>query len=124
MRLRPIREADVLRACLSLFKIHGWLHWRNNTGQLDIMGRTVRFGKVGSSDILAVVPKSGRLLACECKSPARMPLGRPTAAQGAFLLSVWRSGGIPVVIADVGRLEALLRVLEEDPWAEVDRPDY
>lgn len=114
MGLRPIREADVLSACLSLFTIHGWLHWRNNTGQLKIAGRVIRFGRVGSSDILAVVPRSGRIMACECKRPGKAP----TENQEAFLESVERNGGVSVVVSDVVKLEETLRTLEMDPWRE------
>lgn len=60
-------EGHVIKACIE------WLHWhgfdiiRNNSGGLkDHTGRTVRFGKKGSGDILALSP-FGRWCEIECK---------------------------------------------------------
>lgn len=97
-------EAQVLRACLDLLRLRGVLAWRNNSGMLrDARGRPVRFGLVGSSDILGVLP-GGRLLAVEVKRPG----GRPTEAQRGFLGAVIGAGGAALVIDDVAALAAVL----------------
>lgn len=70
--------------------------WRNNTGQLEVEERTVRFGRVGSSDFLGVV-WNGRMFAVECKSPD----GRLTHEQREFLTEVNRKGGYGCVVRSV-----------------------
>jgi hypothetical protein len=50
-------EGAVLAGCLRYLEIRGIYHWRNSTGAVRIgPGRFMRFGKVGSSDILGVLP--------------------------------------------------------------------
>lgn len=106
-------EANILAACLKLLEYRGWLHWRNNTGAVTIKGQFMRFGKVGSSDILAVVPGTGRFLAIECKRPGC----KPTMAQERFLKAVRDNGAHGVVVTDVGDLATILAELEgPDSW--------
>jgi hypothetical protein len=113
MRMRKIRERDVLIACMRLLRWRGWLVQRNNTGTLhDRYGTEVRYGCVGSSDIYAIIPRSGRWLCVETKRPG----GRESAAQRAFRLRIVAMGGVAVVIDDVSRLAKLLDELEKDPW--------
>jgi hypothetical protein len=56
--------------------------WRNNSGALpDAHGRLVKFGLVGSADILGVIgSEGGRLLAIEVKAPG----GKRTQTQINF----------------------------------------
>ena len=62
-------ESHVLTGCLKYLETRGIYHWRNSTGAVRIApGRFMRFGKVGSSDILGILP-GGRLLCVECKAP-------------------------------------------------------
>jgi hypothetical protein len=58
----------------------------------------------GASDILAVLPPAGRLLAIECKQPGK----RPTADQRAFLDAVAAAGGVALVVEDLGQLDVAL----------------
>lgn len=109
-RRAPVPEAAILRACLDLLALYGVPAWRNNVGGVvreDARGRRrfIRFGTRGQSDILAILPPSGRLLAIETKSAT----GRLTADQVLFLQAVRDAGGFGVVIRDVAELEALLQ---------------
>ena len=55
-------EAPVLNGCLQYFQAQGIYHWQNSTDAVRIApGRFMHFGKVGSSDILGILP-GGRLL--------------------------------------------------------------
>jgi hypothetical protein len=110
----PAKEKHVLNACLALLAARGWPHWRNNVGAARYGGQLVKFGIRGMSDIVAIVPRSGRFLAVECKRPDGR--GRLTDEQLAFLASVQRAGGVAVVVADVLDLAGLLDALEVDPW--------
>lgn len=65
--------------------------WRNNSGMLrDRRGIPVRFGKVGSSDILGIAP-DGRFLAIEVKRPDGSWKLQPS--QEEFLAEISRRGG-------------------------------
>ena len=104
-------EKDVLASCLRLLRLAGVFAWRNNSGGTYLPGhgerkQFVRFGLVGSSDILAVLPPGGKLLACECKRPG----GKPNAFQVAFLDAVTTAGGLAVVVSDVKQLEQVLKL--------------
>lgn len=77
-------------------------HWRNNTGAIKTQdNRFMRFGQVGSADIIAVC--GGLAYAIEVKSPT----GRLSEAQEEWGKRFAQAGGIYVVarsIDDVMRL--------------------
>jgi hypothetical protein len=93
---------------LQLLKLRGVLAWRNNSGAF-VLGkgkgrRFFRAGLVGSSDILGCLPAGGRLLAVECKLPG----GKLTPHQQAFLEAVRACCGVAAVVCDMKELVALL----------------
>lgn len=106
------RESVVLWQCLELLRLRGMLYWRNQTGAFRTgtkgKQRFVRFGAVGSSDIMAVLPPyskhAGRFMAIECKRPG----GKTTPAQDRFLANVRDNNGIAIVVDDVLQLDELL----------------
>lgn len=77
----------------------GYKVFRNNSGYLrDIRGQYVHFGLcTGSSDLVGIVPPSGRFLAIEVKSPK----GVATKEQLSFLRMVNESGGIGFIARSV-----------------------
>jgi hypothetical protein len=94
--VKPPTETALVKACLQLLTLRGIPAWRQNTLAAAFGSgpgrRYVRSGPAGTSDVLGVLPPSGRLLALECKRPGN----HPTAAQLAFLRAVraaagWRS---------------------------------
>jgi len=96
-------EGAVLSACLDYLALRGVLAWRNNTGAVRVEDRFLRFGRVGSSDILGVL-NGGRLLAIECKAPGK----KPTEEQQRFLDDVSMAGGLALCVDDVAKLVAAL----------------
>jgi hypothetical protein len=68
-------------------------------------GRFLRFGKVGSSDILGCLP-GGRLLCIECKAPDR---GRLSPEQKQFIADVQKLGALALVVRGWQELDAALR---------------
>src|SRR4051812_31915703 len=67
----PKAANDLVSACLHLLALQGVRAWRNNTtGVYDPQRKRFRTftGRKGISDILGIIPPTGRLLAVECKS--------------------------------------------------------
>jgi hypothetical protein len=94
-----------LNGCLRYLEIRGIYHWRNSTGAVQIApGRFMRFGKVGSSDILGVLP-GGRLLCIECKAPDG---GRLSPEQKQFLADVRELGALALVVRGWQELDKAL----------------
>jgi hypothetical protein len=104
MGMKKPSETQLVRACLDLLHLHRIPAWRNNSGAWKVGNRFVRFGEKGSADILGVLP-GGRLLACECKLPGKLP----TEAQSAWLERVRQAGALACVVTSVKELEDVLR---------------
>jgi hypothetical protein len=105
MSKKDTPECLVLDGCLRYLEIRGIYHWRNNTGAVQIApGRFMRFGKVGSSDILGILP-DGRLLCVECKADR----GRLSPEQKQFLADVRELGGLALVVRGWQELDEALR---------------
>jgi hypothetical protein len=107
--MRAPKEADILRDCLTWLKLHGVFCWRQNQGAISGVHngkkRFLRFSSMnGVSDILGILPPSGRFLAIECKRPGN----KPTAEQDAFLDIVRQCGGIAVCVRSIDELEQAL----------------
>jgi len=89
------RETDLVKACLEYLDAIGVYAWRNNSGALPVGKRFLRFGKVGSSDILGVWPKTGTFLAIECKvgknvlTMEQLAFQERVNAEGGFAFAVW-----------------------------------
>lgn len=97
-------ETQLVRACLDYLAARGIYAWRNSTGATKIGERFLRFGKVGSADILALIPPTGRLAAIECKNGR----GKTTPAQEAFLEAIRANGGLAVVVRSVDDLHDVI----------------
>jgi hypothetical protein len=65
----------------------------------------MRFGKVGSSDILGILP-GGRFLCIECKAPDR---GRLSPEQKQFLADARELGALALVVRGWQELDEALR---------------
>ncbi len=97
-------ETDLVRQCLQLLRLYRVVCWRANCGGGLRNGRPIRGNPEGVSDVCGVLPRDGRFLACECKSPT----GKVRPAQRAFLDAITVAGGLAVIVRDVAQLEAIL----------------
>jgi len=98
-------ENTVLTGCLKYLQKKGIYHWRNSVGAVRIApDRFMRFGKVGSSDILGVLP-DGRFLAIECKAQS----GRLSPEQKIFLSDVQELGALALCVRGWKELDQVLR---------------
>jgi len=107
--MREQKEADILRVCLTWLKLNRVFCWRQNQGAIsgehNGKRRFLRFTSMaGVSDILGVLPPTGRVLAVECKRPGR----KPTPEQEAFLDIVRQYGGVGVCVHSIDELEQAL----------------
>lgn len=121
-KLAKVPESQVVKECLKLLRKRNWCAWRNNTGATKVDKRFLRYGIKGSSDIVGVVPASGRFMACENKRPyikGVQAAGKLSDDQRVFLKTVHESGGVSVVIDDPAALGIVMDALEIDPWATI-----
>lgn len=103
---RPL-EKDILKGCLEyLIIVRRWRAWRANTGAAVVGKRFIRFGQIGASDALAVIPPGGRLLALETKRPGN----KPTPAQEVWLGEIRDAGGLAIVATSVDDLRRQLEM--------------
>ena len=93
----PQRESEIQKAILELLQVLGIPAWRANTGAVKASyngrDRFIRFGPKGQSDILAILPPSGKIMAVEVKRPGK----KASMEQEAFLNLVTRTGGLAFV---------------------------
>ena len=93
---------ELVRACEQYLKMKGIFHYRNNSGAMvsEYKGkqRFMRFGAVGSPDIVAVI--NGQYVGIECK----MGKGRQSSNQKEFEQNLLKAGGAYWLIRDVQEL--------------------
>ena len=65
-----------------------------------------QFSEKGVSDLIGVLPKSGRILAIEIKRPGK----KPTDFQIKFMENINRSGGLAFVATSIKEVEEKLGV--------------
>lgn len=94
---KGLKENAVLEQCLDYLHVKQIFAWRNNTGAVKVGKRFIRFGYVGSSDIIGIT-KDGRFLAVECKREKGGVLSEP---QKVFLEEINRNGGVAICVHSV-----------------------
>lgn len=115
-------EAPVLAGALQLLPLRGFPALRINSGMVRTRdGRMVKLAPEGTSDILSVVPRSGRFFAVEVKAPGKR--GKTTEAQREFLAAVRAAGGVAVAIDDLAELDRILARLAQDPYAIIEQEE-
>ena len=98
-------EGRIKAACLKYLDRRGFFAWNNPTGAVQVRpGQWLRFGKVGSADIIGVLP-GGRFLAIEVKAPG----GQLIPEQKAFLERVRGLGGIAILARSFRDIDTALR---------------
>ncbi len=80
--------------------------WRNNTGAMKTKASFVKFGLVGSADILGLL--CGRFVAIECKEQGCTKLD---PAQEKFKAEIDRNGGYYYLANDVDEFVNWIRAL-------------
>lgn len=112
-------EREILKSCLAVLAARGVVAWRNNTGAFAAahngVRRFVRFGMVGASDIIGVLP-DGRFLAVEVKRPGR----KPGPKQVGFIKSINGQGGVAFWVDDAAVLDMVLEHVLGGAFVELD----
>lgn len=102
-KLKPVPEKLVISACIKWLWNHKCFVWRNNTGHWkDGNGNHIRYGYVGSADIIGINPH-GVFLAIECKSG----YNKQTEEQLNFQRKVEEQKGIYILAYSVDDLIAM-----------------
>ena len=109
MKCTRTLESSLVRTVLDyLIHVKRWKVWRNNTGAVRSDDRLIRFGVVGSADILGVCP-DGKFLGVECKvRPNKL-----TEAQEAWGKEIRERGDVVLVVYS---LEELITGLEKEGY--------
>lgn len=98
-----IKESLVVNSCIRWLWLNGCFVWRNNSGGFKPEGgqRVIRFGRVGSPDIIGMTP-GGRFLGVECKSGKN----KLSDQQEVFKTDTLAHNGIYITAYSVDDLEA------------------
>lgn len=94
----PGNELD--RVALEWLLLRGVPAWRNNTGAYMRGKAFIRYGMKGSSDILGILPPSGRFLAAEGKQEYE----KVSVPQQQFLEAGNEAGGLGFVFRSLDEL--------------------
>jgi len=110
-----MKEAQVQKGIMQFLGYHPRvvpMFWRNNTGAITIpnknvayKSRFIRFGKVGSADILGIL-WNGRMLAIEVKAGKN----KTTKRQQAFIDNINTAGGLGFVARSIDDVDEVLRI--------------
>lgn len=92
---------ELVKACDEYLTLKRVFHYRNNTGAVrTASGGFMRFGAVGSPDIIAVV--NGKYVGVECK----MGTGRQSEGQKEFQRALEAAGGRYILARSLDDLQA------------------
>lgn len=98
-------QAEIL---LAIGRLPGALFWRNNTGAYkDRTGRLIRYGLVGSPDIIGCY--HGRFVGIEVKAA----IGKQADEQKRFQTACERAGGIYILARSAAEVIQALRINHE-----------
>lgn len=98
-------ETQLVKACLQLLQLRGVFCWRQNQGRARFNKRSIAFTSItGISDVLAIIPPNGTLLAIE----AKVGKNKVTENQKTFMAAITRAGGHALEIRDIRELENFL----------------
>lgn len=100
-----VSEAKIKNDILLRFGARADLRmWNNPTGAVKVGDRYIKYGLVGSADILGIL-KGGRFLAIEVKTAT----GRQSEPQKAFQRMIERFGGVYILARSAEDVERELR---------------
>ncbi len=63
-----MKESEIQKQIIDYLKVMNIIVIRNNSGRINIGKRWINLGDAGSSDLIAMHPISGKLIAIEVKS--------------------------------------------------------
>jgi hypothetical protein len=95
-QIKTTPENAIKNAILQFLARNGIYHFRQNVATTKIRGRLVKFGHVGQSDILGMLP-GGQFLAIEVKAPD----GSATRAQFDYIEYINKNGGCAFIALSV-----------------------
>lgn len=105
---------ELVRACEHYLTLKKVFHYRNNSGAMKVReGGFIRFGAVGSPDIIAVV--DGRYVGIECK----MGSGRQSPAQKEFQQALEQAGGQYFLVRSI---DDLIEIFDHKTYTDFTGP--
>ncbi len=87
-----MKESEIQKQIIEYLKVMNIIVIRNNSGLIHISNRWINLGDAGSSDLIAMHPLSGKLIAIEVKRPGEKLRGK----QILFRDKVLKGNGIHI----------------------------
>ncbi len=120
-RPKPLKDGSVPEKVIQ-YQILRWLentdllHWRANSGIVFVHGRRISLGPDGISDVVIVVPPTGRFLGLEIKSAK----GCLRPVQKAFQARVEAMGAHYRVVRSLKEAQdAVAEIVGEEKWKQL-----
>ncbi len=120
-RPKPLKDGSVPEKVIQ-YQILRWLentdllHWRANSGVVFVHGRRISLGPDGISDVVIVVPPTGRFLGLEIKSAK----GCLRPVQRAFQGRVEAMGAHYRVVRSLKEAQdAVAEIVGEEKWKQL-----
>ncbi len=103
MAKAKVSESVIVNHIIKWCFAHGLFAFRNNTGAYKTeRGNYIRYGAVGSPDIIAVQCKTGKFIGIEAKSAT----GKQSPEQKAFQQKLEQCGALYILARGLDDLEA------------------
>lgn len=106
--MKPVRfknkvekETDLTSMAVQYLVLQGVYAWRNNSGVARTDGRWIRYGKVGSADVIGVMPGFGRFIGVETKTDEN----KLSKSQKEFRAELQSRNGIYIVARSIQELD-------------------
>lgn len=106
-RIKP--EKTIQKEILAWLKANGYLHWRQNSGNIFMPGRMIRLGYAGLPDIVVILAPKGRVIGLEVKSEK----GTMRPAQEEFAKQLIAAGGRYAIVRSVEDAAEFLAACKE-----------
>ncbi len=97
-------EGNIKKTIMAWLQAHNIPAWNNATGAYKMGDSYIRYGAIGSADIMAILPPSGRSVHIEVKSAT----GTQKPAQKRWQAMVERAGGIYILARGIEDVTILL----------------
>lgn len=111
-----VPEKYIQAQILAWLESAGLLHWRANSGFVHVHGRRISLGPEGISDVVVIIPPTGRFLGLEIKSEH----GKVRPVQKLFKARVEAVGGYYKIVRTLAQaMDAVASAVGQEVWETI-----